>query len=68
MREHVKVEVAIEILSICVAIAISNNDNETLNDVLRLRKLVFQGNEEAINESINRYGKTVKNVLEENNE
>ena len=35
MREHVKVEVAMEILSMCISIAISNNDNEMIEEILR---------------------------------
>lgn len=31
MREHVKVEVTMEILSMCMVSAISNNDNEMID-------------------------------------
>ena len=34
MREHIKVEVAMEILSMCLAKATSDNDNAMINKIL----------------------------------
>ena len=43
MREHVKVEVTMEILSMCMVSAISNNDNEMIDKILKLKQKVYQG-------------------------
>lgn len=68
MRENVKVEVAMEILSMCMANAISNNDNTMINKISKLKQEIYQGNIENIEKIIKKYGKIVKDVLEENNE
>lgn len=65
MREHVKVEVAMEILSMCMASAISNNDNEMRDEISKLKQKVYQGDMKDIDEIIKRYGKKVKDVLED---
>lgn len=48
MREHVKVEVAIEILSMCIAIAISNEDSNTIDSILKLQQKIYNGDIESI--------------------
>ena len=68
MREHIKVEVAMEILSMCMANAILNNDNAMINKILKLKQRIYLGNIEDIDEIIKSYGEKVKNALEENNE
>lgn len=68
MREHVKVEVAMEILSMCTAIAISNNDKDMNQKILRLKKQILQGDMEAVEETIEMYGEKVKKALEDTNE
>lgn len=65
MREHVKIEVAMEILSICMARAISNNDNEMIDKISKLKQKVYQCDMRDIDEIIKRYGKQVKDVLED---
>lgn len=52
MREHVKVEVAMEILSMCMVSAISNNDNEMIDKILKLKQKVYQGDMRDIEEII----------------
>lgn len=68
MREHVKVEVAMEILSMCMASAISNNDNEMIDKILKLKQKVYQGDMRDIDEIIKKYGKQVRDVLEDSDE
>ena len=68
MREHIKVEVAMEILSMCLAKATSDNDNAMINKILELKQRIYLGNIEDIDEIIKSYGEKVKNALEENNE
>ena len=65
MREHVKIEVAMEILSMCMAIAISNNDNEMIDKISKLKQKVYQCDMRDIDEIIKKYGKHVKDVLED---
>ncbi len=52
MREHVKVEVTMEILSMCMVSAISNNDNEMIDKILKLKLKVYQGDMRDIEEII----------------
>jgi hypothetical protein len=68
VREHVKVEVALEILSMCKAIAISNKDNELIKNILELEQKVYIGNIEEIEKIIEVYGQKVKNALGDKNE
>ena len=65
MREHVKIEVAMEILSMCMAIAISNKDKEMIDKISKLKQKVYQCDMRDIDEIIKKYGKQVKNVLED---
>ena len=65
MREHVKIEVALEILSMCMAIAISNNDSEMIDKISKLKQKVYQCDMRDIDEIIKKYGKQVKDVLED---
>lgn len=67
MRENVKVEVAMEILSMCTAIAISNNDKDMNQKILKLKKRILQGDMEAVEETIETYGEKVKKALEDTN-
>lgn len=68
MREHVKIEVALEILSICMSIAMLNNDSEMIEKILKTKQKIYLGNIKDIEEIIEKYGKKVKNVLEESDE
>ena len=63
MREHVKVEVAM-----CMASAISNNDNEMIDKILKLKQKIYQGDMRDIEEIIKKYGKQVRDVLEDSDE
>ena len=65
MREHVKIEVAMEILSMCMTIAISNNDSEMIDKISKLKQKVYQCDMRDIDEIIKKYGKQVKDVLED---
>lgn len=68
MREQVKVEVAIEILSTCMAIAVSNKDEKSIKEILKFQEKVYLGEEKAIKEVIEKYGNNVKKILEDINE
>lgn len=68
MREHTKVEVAMEILSMCMASAIENNNNEMVDEIVNLKQKIYQGNMRDIEKIIKKYGKQVKDALEDSNE
>lgn len=68
MREHVKAEVAMEILSMCMARAVSNSDEKMINELSEIKQKVYQGNIKKIDEIIKKYGKQIKNILEDSNE
>ena len=42
MREHVKAEVAMEILSMCMARAVSNSDEKMINELSEIKQKVYQ--------------------------
>lgn len=65
MREQVRVEVAIEILSTCMAMAVYNKDEKSINEISKLQEKVYLGKEEAIKEVIEKYGNNVKKILED---
>jgi predicted RNase H-related nuclease YkuK (DUF458 family) len=68
VREHTKVEVAMEILSMCMASAIENNNNEMVDEIVNLKQKIYQGNMRDIEKIIKKYGKQVKDALEDSNE
>lgn len=68
MRKHVRVEVAIEILSTCLAIAVSNKDEKSFKEISKLQEKIYLGDEKAIEEVITKYGENVKKILEDINE
>ena len=48
-----------------MAIAISNNDNEMIDKISKLKQKVYQCDMRDIDEIIKKYGKQVKDVLED---
>jgi len=68
VREHVKAEVAMEILSMSMARAVSNSDEKMINELSEIKQKVYQGNIKKIDEIIKKYGKQIKNILEDSNE
>ena len=57
-----------EILSMCMVSAISNNDNEMIDKILKLKQKVYQGDMRDIEEIIKKYGKQVRDVLEDSDD
>ena len=52
----------------CMVSAISNNDNEMIDKILKLKQKVYQGDMRDIEEIIKKYGKQVRDVLEDSDE
>ncbi len=64
MREHVKREVAIEIISMMIAFAVRDNNEEEINRLNNEKDMIYLGNEEIIEKSYNEYSKIIKKRLE----
>ena len=67
MREHVKIEVAMEILSTCMSIAILNKDENSIEEISRMKNKVYMGDQKVIEKIIANYGRKVKSILEVDN-
>lgn len=64
MREHVKMEVAFEILSMCLALALQEKDVEEIKKIEQLKRKLYQGDIEVLDVVLNEYGRKVKRALE----
>lgn len=60
MREHVKLEVAFEILGMRIAMAMEKNDKEEVERLNRERELLYKNDIEILNKIYNIYAKEVK--------
>lgn len=49
MKDNIKLDVAIEIVSNRLAKAIKDEDREKITELLKIKKQVYLGNQEAIN-------------------
>ena len=67
MREHVKREVAIEIISMMIAFAVQDENEEEINRLNKEKDMIYLGNEEIIEKSYNEYSKIIKKRLEKYN-
>lgn len=63
MREHVKVEVALEIIAMKIGIESNRGNTEKVNNLINLRKEIYDGNFEKIDEILEVYGSEIKNNL-----
>lgn len=60
MREHVKTEVAIEIISMMIAFAVGDNNQEEISRLNEEKNSIYMGNEEIIEKAYNEYSKIIK--------
>ncbi len=65
MREHVKPEVAFEIISMCLALAIQEKDIEEIKKLEEIKRKIYLGDLQTIEVVINDYGPKVKKTLED---
>ena len=63
MREHIKTEVAIEIISMMIALAVKDNNREEIERLNKEKESIYMGNEEIINKAYNEYSKIIKEKL-----
>lgn len=61
--ENVKFEVALEVISMYMSIAIANNDLELVEKLKKEKKEMYLGNNELVDKAINEYGKKIKEKL-----
>lgn len=59
MREHVKREVAIEIISMMIAFAVEDNNQEEINRLNKEKDMIYLGDETIIEKSYNEYSKII---------
>lgn len=64
MREHVKREVAIEIISMMIAFAVEDNNKEEINKLNKEKDMIYLGDETIIEKSYNEYSKMIKKRME----
>mgnify|MGYP004490143881 CR=1 FL=1 len=60
MREHVKLEVAFEILGMRIAMAMEKNDTEEVKKLNQERELLYNNDQEILNKIYNVYAKEIK--------
>lgn len=63
--ECIKIEVALEIISMCIAIAKDENNLEKIQVLNEEKEKIYDGDKEVIKKVINEYGKQIKKYLEE---
>ena len=61
--ENVKFDVALEVISMYMSIAIANNDLELVEKLKKEKKEMYLGNNELVDKAINEYGKKIKEKL-----
>lgn len=64
MREHVKREVAIEIISMMIAFAVEDDDQEIINRLNKEKDMIYLGDETIINKTYNEYSKIIRKRME----
>lgn len=63
MREHVKLEVAFEILGMKIAMAIEKEDKDEVKRLNNERELLYKNNKEVLDKIYNIYAKEVKSRI-----
>lgn len=64
MREHVKFEVAVEIISMMIAFAKSDNDEEKVKRLVEEKDRLYLGDESIIEKAYGEYSEEIKKRLE----
>ena len=67
MRKHVNLEVSLEILSLMLAFAVEDNDEEAIERLKKEKQELYLGNNEVIDKAYNEYSKIIKERMEKNN-
>ncbi len=64
MRKHVNMEVAFEILSMYLSIALQEKNVDEIKKTEQLKRRLYQGDKEALDIVLNEYGSKVKRAME----
>lgn len=64
MREHVKREVAIEIISMMIAFAVEDNNQEEINRLNKEKDMIYMDDETIIEKTYNEYSKIIRKRME----
>lgn len=64
MREHVKREVAIEIISMMIAFAVEDNNQEEIKRLNKEKDMIYLGDETIIEKTYNEYSKIIRKRME----
>lgn len=65
--DNVKLEVALEILAMKIALTISSDNSEELNKLLIEQKKIYSYDEKIIDKVLNVYGSEIKGLLKGKN-
>ncbi len=63
MGENVKFEVALEVISMYMSIAIANNDMKLVERLKKEKREMYLGNDILVEKVLNEYGKKIKENL-----
>jgi len=66
MRDHVKFEVAIEIIAMMIAFAEEDGDEEKVNRLVDEKDKLYLGDKSIIDKAYNEYSAEIKKRLENN--
>lgn len=64
MREHVKREVAIEIISMMIAFAVEDNNQGEISRLNKEKDMIYLGDETIIEKTYNEYSKIIRKRME----
>ena len=60
MREHVRLEVAIEVISMMIAFAVADGNQEEINRLNKEKDMLYSGDESIIEKAYGEYSEIIK--------
>ena len=67
MRRHIKAEVAIEIISMYIAMNLKYKNTKKANALILERKQIYLGNEDMMDKALTIYSKNLLQLMEDEN-
>lgn len=62
LKDNIKTEVALEMISLYIGLAMKNNKELALN-LIKERDSIYLGNTDLVNKVLNEYGKEIKRLI-----
>lgn len=62
LKDNIKAEVALEMISLYIGLAMKNNKELALN-LIKERDSIYLGNTDLVNKVLNEYGKEIKKLI-----